>query len=310
MTNSARRLFRLHALLAAAGIAVALAGLGVAIRVVSLSVPSTAQTLAACRSWLMSLHPLGLLVFTLGAAGMTVILRTLITAARVQRSTYAYLRSLQPLDTLPGQPPVQVVADPAPLAFCAGLLRPRIYLSTGALERLSREELRAVLAHEAHHAACRDPLRLLLARALGEGLFFLPAMRRIGRHYATAAELAADEAAVRTGGGRQPLASAMLTFGETGDPAVIGVSTERIDYLLGARPPALPRWRLIAAALTIAGVGLLVLVAARASAAAHISLVMLLMHVCGPLMLALPVLLVAAAARGRVGRWFARHPAS
>ena len=302
MTASARKLFRLHGALAAAAIAVVLGALVVSARAVSLSVPSAAQTLAACRSWLTSVHPLGLLVFALGAIGMTVILRTLITVVRMLRSTYAYLRSLQAVETLPGEPAVRVVADPTPLAFCAGLLRPRVYLSTGALERLNREELRAVLAHEAHHAASRDPLRLLVGRALGEGLFFLPAMRRMGHHYASAAELAADEAAVRASGGQQPLASAMLAFGETGDPAVVGVGAERIDHLLGARPPRLPRWLLIAAGLTIAALGVVVFEGARASAGAHINFMLLLMHSCGPLMFGVAGLMVASVLRGLVSR--------
>lgn len=302
MSASARRLFRLHGALAAAGIAVAIGALLVAARAVSLGVPSAAQTLAACRSWLTSLHPLGLLVFALGAVGIAVIVRTLIAVARMQRSTRAYLRSLQTLETLPGEPPVRVVADPIPLAFCAGLLRPRVYISTGALERLSRGELRAVLAHEAHHAACRDPLRLLVARALGEGLFFLPAMRRMGCHYATAAELAADEAAVHAGGGPQPLASAMLAFGEAGAPAVVAVSAERIDHLLGVGPPRLPRRLLIGAGLTIAALGVAVFAGAQASAGAHVSFMLLLMHSCGPVMFGLAGLMVASAVRGWVSR--------
>ena len=63
---------------------------------------------------------------------------------------------------------VLVIPGAQPLAFCAGLLRPRVYVSTGALERLGEAELAAVVAHEAHHAARRDPLRLLVARAIGD----------------------------------------------------------------------------------------------------------------------------------------------
>jgi len=292
MRTSARRLFLLHAVFAAAGLVVALGAIAVASRMVSFGVPSVAQTLAACRSWLSSLHPLALLVFALGTTGLAVIVRALITAVRMQRSTRAYMRSLQTLESTCGDPPVQVVGDPTPLAFCAGLLWPRVYVSSGALERLSRQELRAVLAHEAHHAACRDPLRLLVARALGEGLFFLPAMRRMWRQYATAAELAADEAAVSAGGGRQPLAAAMLAFGESGHPGVVGVSPERIDHRLGARRPMLPVWLLFAAGATLVGLGILVFAGARAGAGAHISLMLWLMHSCGPLMLALPSLML------------------
>jgi len=299
MSASARRLFWLHGVLSAAGIAVALGALGVAAGVVSLSVPPVAQTLAACRSWLTSLHSLALLVFALGALGVTALVRVLITVVRAQRSTRTYLRALQTVEAISGHPSVRVVADPTPLAFCAGLLRPRVYLSTGALETLSRQELRAVLAHEAHHAACRDPLRLLAARALGDGLFFLPAIRRLRHHCATAAELAADEAAVHAGGGPQPLASAMLAFSELGDPAVVAVSAERIDHLLGARPPRLPLWLLIGAGLTVASLGFVVFEAARASANAHISFMLLWMHTCGPLMFGLAGLIVASALRGR-----------
>nr|WP_256469071.1 M56 family metallopeptidase [Conexibacter sp. DBS9H8] len=268
----------------------------------SFSVPSAARAFAACRSWLTTLDPVGLLAMAIGAIGMMVIVRTLSSALRLQRSTSRYLRSLQPVETLPGYPPVEVVADAAPQAFCAGLLQPRIYISTGALERLNRDELRSVLAHETHHTCVRDPFRLLVTRALGDGLFFVPAMRRMNRDYAMVSELAADEAAVRAGGGPQPLASAMLTFGEAGDPAVVGVSTERVDHLLGGSPPLLPLRLQVAGGLTIGVLMLAVLLVAHATATAHISLMLLLMQSCGPFMLAFPALLVVAAARAWVSR--------
>lgn len=299
MGASARRLFWLHGVAAAAGLAVALGAVAVAVRAVSLTTPPVAQTLAACRSWLTSLHPGSLLVLGLGALGIVALARTVRAAIRIHRCTRAYLRRLHARAHGDGTP-VRVVDDPAPLAFCAGLARPSVYISTGALRQLGDDELRAVLAHEAHHAARRDPLRLLVARALDEGLFFLPALRRIGKRCATAAELAADEAAVRAGGPR-PLASAMLRFGETGDPAVVGVSAERIDHLLGASDPSLPVLPMIAAGVTLAGLALVVLEAARITAGAHVSLMLLLMHSCGPLMVAVP---------GLIGVWLIRGPLS
>lgn len=302
MSGRANWLFRLHGAVAAAGLAVALASLGVAAGAVSLDVPSAARTLAACRSWLSSLEPLGLFVTALGALGAAVIVRTFIAALRLQRSTRRYLRSFERVEMLSGRPPVQVVADGAPIAFCAGLLRPQVYISTGALERLDRRELRAVLAHEAHHASCRDPLRLLLIRAVGDGLFFLPALRRMSRHYATATELAADEAAVRGGGGPQPLAAAMLVFGDTGDPAVVAVSAERVQHLCGERPPKLPVWSVIGGGLTVAVLVTVVIEGARATATAHFSLMLLLMRGCGPLMFGFASLVVASAIGGFVRR--------
>ncbi len=88
---------------------------------------------------------------------------------------------------------VLVVPAARPLAFCAGLLRPRVYVSTGALERLGEAELAAVVAHEAHHAARRDPLRILVARAIGDAY----SLGALPRREQALAELAADAAVVR-----------------------------------------------------------------------------------------------------------------
>jgi Zn-dependent protease with chaperone function len=123
---------------------------------------------------------------------------------------------------------VHVVPDRDPHAFCAGLLRPRIFVSSGALERLAPPSLHAVVAHEAEHAARRDPLRLLLARAVAAAVPGVPALRRLAARQAAVAELAADAAAVRALGSRQPLASALVVFGQSG-----GVDRERVDHLAG-----------------------------------------------------------------------------
>ena len=99
-----------------------------------------------------------------------------------------------------------------------------MYVSAGALATLSVAELAAVVAHEGHHADRRDPLRILIARAIGDA-YSLPALPR--REQALA-ELAADDAAVRRGG-KAPLASALLAFRG-------GIAPERVDRLAGARP--------------------------------------------------------------------------
>ena len=77
-------------------------------------------------------------------------------------------------------------------------------------------ELRAVLAHEQHHRALRDPLRLAVGRVLCQALFFLPVLRPLHDRYGDVAELTADAAALdATDGATAPLASAMLAFGTT-----------------------------------------------------------------------------------------------
>jgi hypothetical protein len=143
---------------------------------------------------------------------------------------------------------VSVIRDPRPQAFCAGYLRPVVYVSQGTVELLADAELDAVLAHERHHRRLRDPLRIACGRILSDALFFLPALRPLCDRYADVAELNADRAAVQASAGREaPLASAFLVFDENAPAGVSGISPERVDSLLGQ--PA--RWRLPAWLLAV-----------------------------------------------------------
>ena len=135
-----------------------------------------------------------------------------------------------------------LVEEAQPQAFCAGFLRPRVFLSTGALRHLGQDELGAVLAHEEHHRARRDPLRIALARVFSHAFFFLPVLRRLSDRYCAMAELAADDAAARVSrGGGATLASALLSFSASAHPqGAVGIAPERVDHLLGRTPS----WRL------------------------------------------------------------------
>jgi hypothetical protein len=123
---------------------------------------------------------------------------------------------------------VAIVADPLPVAFCAGLRRPAVFVTAGALERLAPDELLAVVEHEAHHVRRRDPLRLLVAQTLADA-FALESLRDLPERQLATADLAADAAAVAAAGSARPLAAAMLRLP---DPR-----PERVDHLLG-RPLA------------------------------------------------------------------------
>jgi len=166
--------------------------------------------------------------------------------------------------------PVQgawVISDDRPKAFCAGLLRPRVYCSTGAMELLDPPALAAVLAHERHHARRHDPLRLACGRVLAAALFFIPAQRRLVERQHALAEIGADEAAVVTAGGdRSALASAMLSFSQANSEGAPGIDPERVDYLLGERI----QWRfpVVLCLGTAAALSLLIAVAVLAAHAA------------------------------------------
>ncbi len=133
-----------------------------------------------------------------------------------------------------------VIGDERPRAFCAGLISPRVYISTGAIAVLDDRALEAVLAHERHHVDRRDPLRLAVGRVFSEALFFLPGLRELIRRQRGLTELSADEHALRaTSEDRPALARAMLVFSGDDSGEVVGIDPERVDHLMGAPP----KWR-------------------------------------------------------------------
>jgi Zn-dependent protease with chaperone function len=136
---------------------------------------------------------------------------------------------------------------PAASAFCAGLLRPRVFVTSGMVAALTAEELDAVLVHEAEHARRRDPLRRLAARAAADVLFWLPLVGWWTRHRLEDAELAADRAAIdRVGRSRWPgrFAPPPLRPHRWSAPASTGRVPPGSPSSSATRPhPAVPRWR-------------------------------------------------------------------
>lgn len=167
---------------------------------------------------------------------------------------------------------VVLVRSDDPCAFCYGLLRPRIGVTTALVRRLTGLELEAVLLHEKHHLEQRDPLKVAVGRVVVSSLFFLPVLKGLFDRYLLAKELAADDHAVRGQGGRRALASALeklLTLEGSGSPGLlrgvagVGLINHRIDHLLGERvgsggEPTLPA---ITASLLLLALGLVLLVA-------------------------------------------------
>jgi Zn-dependent protease with chaperone function len=295
--RSAARIYRVQLALALLGAAAVALGAFVVLRAVDFSAPSADAMFAACRSLLIPDAGAGALLLLplagLALLSLTLGTRALVRQVRGKRRFLARLRIVRVADVAGAE--VAVVESARPQAFCAGFLRPRIYLSTAAAA-LPGEHLKAIVAHERHHRRRRDPLRLLVARALSEALFFMPAVRRLTERYAALTELAADEAAVREHD-RSTLAAALLSFGEARNPAVVvGVAPERIDHLLG-RPPRweLPLSLLVGSAVAIGGLVGAAMTARALTSAAEINLPLLVAQSCMLVMLALPLLLVAAA---------------
>ena len=294
--TSARRLYRFGLALALAGTAAVAVALAATLTSVDLSA-SSADLAMTCRRLLApggvaALAVIGLLTLCamVGIRGAGSLVRQL----RAQRDFLSALGPTKPacVDGVD----VRIVENRDPLAFCASIVKPQIYVSSGALAVLSDEEIRAVIEHERHHRARRDPLRLLAVRVMGEALFFLPALGRLAERYAALAELAADEAAVALTH-RRSLASALLVFGKLEpDAGVVGIAPERVDHLLGE--PA--RWQislsLIAgSALAALGVVALALTLAIGTLGDAVRLPVLLAETC---MLAMTIAPIALAGGG------------
>lgn len=156
--------------------------------------------------------------------------------------------------------------DARALAYCRGLLRPRIWISSGAVALLDERELEAVLRHEDFHRHHLDPLRILVARTLSSLLFGVPLIDHLAARFAVAKELDADLAAVRAQGTTRHVAGALYALGSSRlasapDRIAVGawsLSRARVDQLCGSSDrtllPAARRrvqWA-TAAALTLA----------------------------------------------------------
>jgi Peptidase family M48 len=240
-----------------------------------------------------------LLLAILGAGVLRVALRSVWRQCRAFRGFSA---RVGPVESLPRAPGVRVIADAGAQAFCAGYLRPVVYVSRRTVDLLSEDELDAVLAHEQHHRRLRDPLRLACARILSEALFFIPVLRSLTDREADVAELRADRAAVGAReGGEAALASALLAFDDSAPAGAAGISPERVDALLGQRSHwRLPAWRLAVSVLVLASLALLVWrVSGIASAHATFNLPLLSSRPCVVVMTVVPL----AGVVRRLSRW-------
>jgi hypothetical protein len=88
--------------------------------------------------------------------------------------------------------PFELIESHEPFAYCIGLLRPKVVLSRGIIDRLSPPQLEVVLRHEQAHAVRLDNLRLWLA-----GLSLLPLPLRLKQPLLAGLALAGEQACDR-----------------------------------------------------------------------------------------------------------------
>jgi hypothetical protein len=154
------------------------------------------------------------------AAGLTVhlLLNVAATAVRAERERRRQHQLIHMLsDPMPGEPGTRVLAHPVPLAYCVPGLRTATVLTEGLVAALSRDELRAVVAHERTHLDQLHHLVLLSFRAWHSALPWFPIANRAERSVTVLTEMLADDGARRaTGPG--PLGGALARLGSTAEP--------------------------------------------------------------------------------------------
>ncbi len=139
---------------------------------------------------------------------------------------------------------IECVRGGSPVAFCAGIVRPTVFISEGAVAGLSDSELLAVLHHEANHARRHEPMWRAARTSAAEVLTFLPIVSWWSERKMALSELNADAAAERKVG-RSALAGALLVMTAPAIPlaAFVGHAELRARRLLGMRidEPKAPR---------------------------------------------------------------------
>ena len=222
------------------------------------------------------LASLALVAVTL--ATLVSLLRAIVRYRRQQR----LLRALQ-LEPIPPKAQLAAVARAAgidelfvararrPAAFCVGILRPRVVVTAGLLERLTHEEQAAVVWHEAQHARLREPLRCLVAELVSSCFFWLPALKDVCERYRLTRELDADRLAITHTSCRALAGALHEAIAQPAYPGTIGLgdsAAARIDRLFdpaAVLPPIFRRSRLVLSSIGLAAFALILAMPAQLS---------------------------------------------
>jgi len=115
------------------------------------------------------------------------------------------------LDARYGAADLTVMSSPSmPEPGVVGIRRPRLVLPEGLVERLSPEQLRALIAHERCHIRCHDNLTGAIHMVVETVFWFHPAVWWIERQLIDERERACDEAVLSSGSRPQDYAEGLL----------------------------------------------------------------------------------------------------
>jgi Zn-dependent protease with chaperone function len=153
-------------------------------------------------------EPLGGIPLTLGVCGVGLGIFGLLHAAiALRRASRTIARWTSAAQLVESSAPVPVLrgSGTIPAMTAAGIVRPRVLLSSAVESMLTANELRTALNHEFAHLHRRDNLKKLLFRFVA-----FPGMSGLEAAWLQATEMAADDAAVANAGEALDLAAALI----------------------------------------------------------------------------------------------------
>jgi Zn-dependent protease with chaperone function len=199
----------------------------------------------------------------------------LTTTARARRAharaLVAVARHRPDLDAL-------VIEHAQPMAYCLPGRCRSVVLSTGTLERLDRDQLSAVIAHERSHLEDRHDLAINVAVAIARAFPGIPLFRRARQEIMRLVEMVADDVAARDHD-RVTVAAALVAVaaGRTPSTALGAGGSTALDRVRRLLAPDRPLSR---AARSGGALGVVLLVLLPLELAANPALVALLRHHC------------------------------
>ncbi|MFJ7825624.1 M56 family metallopeptidase [Psychrobacillus sp. NPDC096623] len=109
-----------------------------------------------------------------------------------------------------------IISNPAPIAITMGFVKPKIVISTGLINLLTDDELKAVISHEIYHKDNRDPLKIFLLSLCASTIGYIPILKWFNHQYRIIQEVLADEFAIRKQETSVNLGSALLKMLKVG----------------------------------------------------------------------------------------------
>lgn len=186
--------------------------------VCSLSCPRIARNISC-----MIIHRVGVPFFGYTLVGVSMLglvwgIFTLLRATASLKRTMNRLGATSFLEPSPGV--FLIPAGSLAVAFSVGYLRPKVFVTQALWDRLDPNERQGLLAHETQHVKAKDGLMLAWLELISRAFFLIPVLSWLKERFREAMELAADDAAIKSGVPRETLALALIkiarasSFGE------------------------------------------------------------------------------------------------